>query len=91
MTSPAAPDDTARPLVSVIVPFLNAGRFLREAIESIRAQTYTRWELILVDDGSTDGTEAVDDTGSQDDIGSQDDTDAPVEPEPLPQDDGDSD
>ena len=36
-------------------------------------------------DTTTDGAEAVDDTGSQDD------TDAPVEPEPLPQDDGDSD
>ena len=59
MTSPAAPDDTARPLVSVIVPFLNAGRFLREAIESIRAQTYTRWELVLVDDGSTDESRDV--------------------------------
>lgn len=44
----------ARPLVSVVIPFLNAGRFLREAVESVRAQTYDRWELILVDDGSSD-------------------------------------
>lgn len=42
------------PLVSVIIIFLNAERFLREAIESVVAQTYSAWELILVDDGSTD-------------------------------------
>lgn len=43
-----------RPLVSVVIPFLDAGRFLREAVESVRAQTYDRWELVLVDDGSRD-------------------------------------
>jgi glycosyltransferase involved in cell wall biosynthesis len=59
MTSPSAAGDTSRPLVSVIVPFLNAGRFLREAIESVRAQTYDRWELMLVDDGSTDESRDV--------------------------------
>jgi glycosyltransferase involved in cell wall biosynthesis len=42
------------PLVSVIIIFLNEERFLEEAIESVLAQTYTRWELLLVDDGSTD-------------------------------------
>ncbi len=42
------------PLVSVIIIFLNEERFLKEAIESVLAQTYTRWELLLVDDGSTD-------------------------------------
>ena len=44
------------PPVSVITIFLNADRFMREAIESILAQDFTNFELILVDDGSTDGS-----------------------------------
>ena len=47
------------PLVSVIMPFLNAAQFLEEAIESVRAQTYPHWELLLCDDGSTDGSSKV--------------------------------
>lgn len=42
------------PLVSVIIIFLNPGNFLREAIQSVLEQTYDHWELLLVDDGSTD-------------------------------------
>ncbi|MDX1530526.1 MAG: glycosyltransferase family A protein [Rhodothermales bacterium] len=45
----------ALPLVSVVVIFLDPGPFLDEAVASVRAQTYPRWELLLVDDGSTDG------------------------------------
>ena len=45
---------TSAPTVSVIVIFLNEERFLEEAIESVLAQTYHDWELLLVDDGSTD-------------------------------------
>jgi glycosyltransferase involved in cell wall biosynthesis len=41
-------------LVSVSIPFHNRENFLAEAIESVLAQTYTHWELLLVDDGSTD-------------------------------------
>ncbi|MDG2168610.1 MAG: glycosyltransferase [Opitutales bacterium] len=41
-------------MVSVIIIFKNEERFLGEAIESVLAQTYTDWELILVDDASTD-------------------------------------
>jgi glycosyltransferase involved in cell wall biosynthesis len=42
------------PLVSVVMIFLNEERFLAEAVRSVRSQTLTDWELILVDDGSTD-------------------------------------
>jgi len=45
-----------KPLVSVITPAYNAAHTLRACIESIRSQTYSDWEHIVVDDGSTDGT-----------------------------------
>jgi len=45
--------------VSIVTPFLDAGPFLREAVESVLAQTYPDWELLLVDDGSTDGSTSV--------------------------------
>jgi glycosyltransferase involved in cell wall biosynthesis len=48
-----------RGLVSVVMNFLNAERFIKEAIESVCAQSYTRWELLLIDDGSTDGSTAI--------------------------------
>lgn len=47
------------PLVSVIIPFFNAKKFIEEAIESVFAQTYDHWELLLVDDGSTDGSTEI--------------------------------
>ncbi len=47
------------PLVSCIVIFLDAERFLQEAIDSILAQTYGQWELLLVDDGSSDGSTGI--------------------------------
>ncbi|MEQ9620231.1 MAG: glycosyltransferase [Deltaproteobacteria bacterium] len=43
-----------KPLVSITIPFLNAEKFIEGAIQSIFAQTYENWELLLVDDGSTD-------------------------------------
>ena len=49
----------SRPLVSVVVPTYNYGRFIGETLESLRAQTYAEWECIAVDDGSTDDTEDV--------------------------------
>ena len=43
-----------RGLVSVTIPFYNRENFLSETVESVLAQTYSNWELFLVDDGSTD-------------------------------------
>ena len=42
-------------MVSVIVPIYNVEEYLEECLESIRNQTYTNIEVILVNDGSTDG------------------------------------
>jgi glycosyltransferase involved in cell wall biosynthesis len=50
------PDRPEEPLVTVAMPVYNAGRFLRTAVLSILHQTYTQWELIIIDDGSTDGS-----------------------------------
>jgi glycosyltransferase involved in cell wall biosynthesis len=44
----------SQPEVSIITAFLNEERFLTEAIESVLSQDYTNWELILIDDGSSD-------------------------------------
>ena len=48
-----------KPLVTVITVFLNAERFLEEAIASVFAQRYDNWELLLVDDGSRDGSSSI--------------------------------
>jgi glycosyltransferase involved in cell wall biosynthesis len=47
------------PLVSVVIPVFNGERFLREAVQSVLSQKHSPLEVIIVDDGSTDGTENV--------------------------------
>jgi glycosyltransferase involved in cell wall biosynthesis len=49
----------AAPLVTVLTPVYNDGRYLRECIESVRAQQYTRWEHVIVDNRSTDESLAI--------------------------------
>ncbi|HWY34492.1 MAG TPA: glycosyltransferase, partial [Nitrosopumilaceae archaeon] len=45
-----------QPLVTVVIPTYNRIEFVQQAIASVIAQTYIHWELIIVDDGSDDGT-----------------------------------
>jgi CDP-glycerol glycerophosphotransferase len=56
-TSGAVPSSAEHPLLSVVVPVYNVQRYLAEAVASIQAQTYGHLEIILVDDGSSDGSE----------------------------------
>ena len=51
--------DAITPIISVVLPVYNGERFLAEAIDSILAQTYTNFELIVLDDGSTDGSQQI--------------------------------
>ena len=46
-------------MVSVIMPMYNAAEFITEAINSIIKQHYTDWELIVIDDGSTDASISI--------------------------------
>jgi glycosyltransferase involved in cell wall biosynthesis len=53
------PRPSAAPIVSVVMATRNRAASLPEAIESVRAQSLANWELVVVDDGSTDDTESV--------------------------------
>lgn len=48
-----------QPLVSILMPLYNAEQWVEETIRSCQEQTYTNWELIIVDDGSTDASIAL--------------------------------
>ena len=47
------------PFFSIIIPVYNVAPYLRECLDSVLAQTFTDWEAICVDDGSTDGSGAI--------------------------------
>lgn len=49
----------SKPAVSVVMPLYNAVRYVGQAVASVEAQTMTDWELLVVDDGSTDGSDLI--------------------------------
>ena len=53
------PGIVKEPPLSICIPAYNAERYLPETLQSVRAQTYKNWELIVVEDGTHDGTEAL--------------------------------
>lgn len=47
------------PLISIVLPIYNGEKYMRMSIDSILSQTYNNWELLIIDDGSTDCTAAI--------------------------------
>ncbi len=59
MRAPSSQEPSTEPLVSVIIPAFNSARFLSETLESVRLQSESRLECVIVDDGSTDTTAEI--------------------------------
>ncbi len=59
MDGSMADNMNTKPLISVITIFYNAEKFIDEAIKSVIYQTYDNWELLLVDDGSSDSSSEI--------------------------------
>ncbi|MGF9965821.1 glycosyltransferase family 2 protein [Bacillus rhizoplanae] len=53
------PKSNTYPCVSVITPSYNSARFITETIQSVQQQTYEQWEMIIIDDGSTDDSVSI--------------------------------
>ena len=57
IVTPATPfTEEERPRVSVLMPTFNQGSFICRALKSLLDQTMTQWEIVIVDDGSSDNT-----------------------------------
>lgn len=50
---------STKPLISIIMPALNAGYYIHDAVASAQEQFYQKWELLVIDDGSTDNTATI--------------------------------
>lgn len=59
MSKPAHAGSREKPLISVVLPAFNAEKYVREAVQSILTQSFMDFELIVIDDGSRDGTKAI--------------------------------
>jgi glycosyltransferase involved in cell wall biosynthesis len=59
--------ETGTPIVSIIVPVYNVEKYIRQCLDSIVAQTFTDFEAVLVDDGSTDSSGDICDEYAQKD------------------------
>ena len=46
-------------LISIVLPIYNGEKYMKQSIDSVINQTYANWELLIVDDGSTDNTAAI--------------------------------